>query len=99
MYARTMGLPLAAVAAIVLVAQSLPHLALDSFADVSRRAIAPVYDEAVAHPDDATRVGQLAMMLHAWEQFDSAAATYGRARQLDARFDWFYLGGQVETRL
>jgi superkiller protein 3 len=80
-------------------AQSLPHLALESFPDTSRRAIAPAYDDAVAHPDDAGRIGRLAMLLHAWEQFDAAAAAYARARQLDPSFNWFYLGGQVEARL
>jgi superkiller protein 3 len=100
-----MGFPLAALAALALAAapqpevQPLPHLALDSFPETSRRAIAPAYEDAVAHPDDVARTGRLAMVLHAWEQFDAAAATYARARQLEPRFDWFYLGGQVETRL
>ena len=50
-------------------------------------------------PDDAVRVGHLGMVLQAWEQFDSAAVVYARARSLERRFDWFYLGGLVETRL
>jgi tetratricopeptide (TPR) repeat protein len=96
---------LAAIAALVLAAstrlgaQALPQLALESFPETSRRAIAPLYDDAVSHPDDAGRIGRLAMMLHAWEQFDAAAQVYARARSLEPRFDWFYLGGQVETRL
>ncbi len=100
-----MGYRLAAVLAIALAvpvrldAQSLPHLALDSFPEVSRRAIAPVYEDASAHPGDVVRIGRLAMVLHAWEQFDAAAAAYAQARQLEPRFDWFYLGGLVETRL
>ena len=40
-----------------------------------------------------------AMVLQAWEQFDTASVVYARARDLERRFDWFYLGGLVETRL
>jgi tetratricopeptide (TPR) repeat protein len=100
-----MGSRLAALAMLVLTApapldaQALPQLALDSFPDVSRHAIAPAYDAARAHPADAAVVGRLAMTLHAWEQFDAAAAAYASVRALDRRFDWFYLGGLVETRL
>jgi len=82
-----------------LLAQSLPHLALDSLPEDSRRAIGVAYQDAVGHPNDAARVGRLAMTLHAWEQFDTAAQVYARARQLEQRFDWYYLGGQVESRL
>jgi tetratricopeptide (TPR) repeat protein len=80
-------------------AQALPQLNLDTFPEVSRRAIAPAYEAARAHPEDVAVVTRLAMLLHAWEQFDSAAAAYADARRLDPRFDWFYLGGLVETRL
>ena len=39
------------------------------------------------------------MMLQAWEQFETAAGVYARARALAPRFEWFYLGGLVESRL
>ena len=100
-----MGFRLAALAVFVLagppqlLAQSLPHLAIDSFPDVSRRAIGAAYEDAVAHPNDAARVGRLAMILHSWEQFETATQVYARARHLEERFDWYYLGGQVESRL
>ena len=45
------------------------------------------------------RLGHLAMVLHAWEQYETAAGVYARARALERRYDWFYLGGLVETRL
>jgi tetratricopeptide (TPR) repeat protein len=80
-------------------AQDLLALAIDSFPPVSREPIARALTEARAHPTDAARVGRLARVLHAWEQFDAAAVTYARARTLERRFDWFYLGGLVETRL
>ena len=76
----------------LLQAQSLPRLALDSFPEASGRAIGRAYDDALAHPDDAVRVGHLGMVLQAWEQFDSASVVYARARSLERRFDWFYLG-------
>ena len=83
----------------LLQAQSLPRLALGSFPEASGRAIGRAYDEALAHPDDAVRVGHLGMVLQAWEQFDAASVVYARARGLERRFDWFYLGGLVEARL
>lgn len=83
----------------LLLAQPLPRLALDDFPGASRQSIGRAYEDAVAHPDDAARVGHLGMVLQAWEQFDSAAAVYKHARTLEPRFDWFYLGGIVETRL
>jgi tetratricopeptide (TPR) repeat protein len=80
-------------------AQSLPHLALDSFPEISRQPINRAYEDAVAHPEDASSVGRLGMVLQAWEQFGAASAVYASARRLEQRFDWYYLGGLVETRL
>ena len=39
------------------------------------------------------------MMLHAWGQYATASAVYAQARARERRYDWFYLGGLVETRL
>jgi tetratricopeptide (TPR) repeat protein len=77
----------------------LPHINLDSYPAVSRAPIVRALDEARAHPDDVERVGQLGMVLQAWDQFEAAAAVYGRARALAPRFEWFYLGGLIEVRL
>lgn len=79
-------------------AQALPHLPLESYPEVARTPIAQALAEARAHPADAGRVGHLAMVLHAWEQFEAAAEVYARARALERRVDWFYLGGLVEAR-
>ena len=70
---------------------------LDSYPAVSRAPIARALDAVKAQPTDADRVGQLGMTLHAWEQFDTAAAVYARARTLAPRFEWFYLAGLIET--
>ena len=54
--------------------------------------------EARAHPDNVEAVGRLAITLHAWEQWDAAAATYRVAQRLapkDRR--WWYLDGLLET--
>ena len=54
--------------------------------------------EARAHPDNIEAVGRLAITLHAWEQWDAAAATYRVAQRLapkDRR--WWYLDGLLET--
>ena len=80
-------------------AQQLPAIAVDSYPPVSREPIARALGEARAHPADAARLGRLAMVLHAWEQYETAAGVYARARVLERRYDWFYLAGLVETRL
>lgn len=87
-----------AVAGGVTSAQDLPPIPIESYPEVSREPIALALAEARAHPTDAARVGHLAMVLHAWEQFDTAAAVYARARALERRFEWYYLGGLVEAR-
>ncbi len=80
-------------------AQNLPAIPIDSFPPVSRQPIAAALDEVRAHPGDAGTVGRLGMLLQAWEQFDTAAAVYARARALAPVFEWYYLGGLVETRM
>ncbi len=77
----------------------LPEINLDNYPSVSRTPIAHAVEAVKAHPDDPERVGELGMMLQAWEQFETAAVVYERARTLEPRFEWFYLGGLIETRL
>ena len=66
---------------------------------VAREPIARALADAQARPQDASAAGRLGMLLHAWEQWEAAAAVYARARGLERRFDWFYLAGVVEARL
>lgn len=78
----------------------LPHLALDRLPAGVRTQIQDVYDQARAHPDDPRRVGRLAMLLHAYEQYQSADACYRIARRLEpSSAAWPYLGGIVEAEL
>jgi tetratricopeptide (TPR) repeat protein len=79
-------------------AQSLPDLRIESFPPVSREPISRALDAARAAPEDATKVGALGMTLQAWDQWEGAAAVYARARELQRRFAWYYLGGVVEIR-
>jgi Tfp pilus assembly protein PilF len=39
------------------------------------------------------------MVLQAWEQWTAAADAYARARRLERRFEWYYLGGIVAARM
>ena len=78
---------------------AVPEIPLEQFPETPRRVIGQAVGEARAHPGDPARMGRLAMLLHAWEQFETAAAVYASARGLEPRFEWFYLGGLVEYRL
>jgi tetratricopeptide (TPR) repeat protein len=81
---------------------TLPILSLDldSFPAAARDAIAGARRDAVARPDDADAVGRLAMVLHAWEQWQTAALVYDRARALAPQnADWSYLSAVVALRM
>jgi tetratricopeptide (TPR) repeat protein len=78
---------------------SLPEINLTNYPAVSRAPIGRALAAVRAHPRDARSVGELGMMLHAWEQFDAASAVYARAAALAPQFEWFYLRGLVESRL
>jgi tetratricopeptide (TPR) repeat protein len=78
---------------------SLPILSLDSFPVAARDAIVGAQREAVARPHDPDAVGRLGMVLHVWEQWQSAAMAYERARTLAPRdVEWPYLAAIVALR-
>jgi tetratricopeptide (TPR) repeat protein len=79
--------------------QPLPTVPLDQLPEAPRRAIGSALEDARAYPSDPQRLGRLAMLLHAWEQYGTASAVYARVAAEDRRFDWFYLAGVVESRL
>ncbi len=77
---------------------TLPGIDVAALPGPARAAIGDAYNRARAHGDDGAAAGQLAITLHAWEQWDAAARAYGAARQLapkDRR--WWYLAGLLET--
>jgi tetratricopeptide (TPR) repeat protein len=88
-----------AFAAFLASAQPLPELTLDTYPPVAREPIARALAEARARPQEAAAAARLGMLLHAWEQWEAAAAVYAHVRQLERRFEWLYLAGVVEERL
>jgi tetratricopeptide (TPR) repeat protein len=81
-------------------APALPRVALDTYPAAARDAISRAHRDASARPDDASTVGNLAKILHAWEQWEAAHEAYARAEALAPRaFEWRYLDGLVLQRL
>lgn len=79
---------------------SLPRLALDSYPASARTALADVYRDAAARPDDVDAVAAFARRLHAWEIWEPAHEAYARLRGLaPASFEWHYLDAVVLQRL
>ncbi len=69
------------------------------YPDEARDQIAAALAAAAKAPTDADAVGRLAMTLHAWEEFESAAAAYARAQALaPSEVDWWYFGGMLASR-
>lgn len=69
----------------------LPPLASSGFSPALRAELKTYYDFARANPQQAEPTGRVGMLLHAWQQYDSAMAFYTRARALDPQqFQWAY---------
>ncbi|MGH9720204.1 MAG: tetratricopeptide repeat protein [Bryobacteraceae bacterium] len=74
----------------------LPEVSTASFLPAIRQAVETALAGARAHPNDASRVGRLGMVLHAHDQLAAARACYRRASLLDPKsFDWLYYTGLV----
>ena len=77
----------------------LPRLEVDAYPADARAQIGPAYAAAVGARDDADAVGRLALVLHAWEESEAAAAAYALAQSLTpGNEDWWYLGALLATR-
>src|SRR3984893_8582523 len=75
----------------------LPRLNTANFLPAIRAQIDQAEEAARAHPRDPKTVGRLAMIMHAYQQYDAAARVYTRALLLEPRnFDWLYLLGAVQ---
>ena len=69
----------------------LPRLTLANFRPQIRDQVQRAYQAAEAKPKDPDANGRLGMLLHAFEQYESAELCYRRARILDSsRFQWAY---------
>jgi tetratricopeptide (TPR) repeat protein len=81
-------------------ADALPRLALDKLPPPVRAGLQPAYDAARARPRDASAVGRLGMMLHAYEQYRPAEICYRIARRLAPRsMSWTYFSAVVHAEL
>jgi len=64
----------------------------------SRDRLRQAFEEAFANPQGVEEIGKLGMLLQASEQYEMAAACYGRARRLDtSSFRWAYYLGLAEA--
>jgi len=72
----------------------LPRLTIANFRPQVREQVQQAFQTVARNPRDAEANGRLGMLLHAFEQFESAAICYRRAQILDSRrFPWaYYLG-------
>ena len=75
-------------------------LALDTYPPDARAQIASARDAAIKQPQSADAAGQVALTLHAWDQFELAAAAYADARRLAPQsVDWWVLSGILASRM
>ena len=97
---HVLSAPLVVVALAVQTAvPALPRLAIESYPAAARSAIAEAFKAAEARPQDPKASGELGRVLHAWEQWEAAAAVYARAQALDpAAAEWRYLEALVRQR-
>jgi tetratricopeptide (TPR) repeat protein len=76
---------------------SLPKLNMADFQPAIRKQVQQADTIARAHPRSAEASGKLGMVLDAYQQYESAALCYERARRIDARsFAWAYYLGSVK---
>jgi tetratricopeptide (TPR) repeat protein len=92
------------VAAPLLEAQSspapLPQIALEKFPAPIRPQIQDAFRAAEQNPKNPELNGRLGMVLHAYREFESAAACYGRARVLSPdELRWSYYLGMARSSL
>ncbi|MGH9425760.1 MAG: tetratricopeptide repeat protein, partial [Terriglobia bacterium] len=77
-----------------------PQLPLAQFAPSIRKQIQDAYDALRASPQDPAANGRLGMLLYAYQQNQSAAVCFERARALDPQeFRWTYYLASVRAAL
>lgn len=76
----------------------LSHVRSDRQLPAIREEIDRAYASAAAHPKDPALVGKLGMVLHAYQQYEAAEASYRRAHLLEpSAFRWLYYLGWVQA--
>ena len=77
----------------------LPAVELTALPPEAAAAISQAYEAARRRPEDAATIGRLGMVLHAWEEWDSAAEAYRLARSLaSGDHRWWHFAGLLEIR-
>jgi len=78
----------------------VPEIRLEAFPPETRTEIGRFLTALQASPDSAQAAGDLAMLLHANKQLESAAALYRRAAALEpGSLRWRYYAGVVQAQL
>lgn len=73
---------------------------VDTYPTDARAQIGPALDAALQRPGEAARLGQLGLVLHAWEQYELAAQAYAEARRVaPTDIAWWALSGTLATRM
>jgi tetratricopeptide (TPR) repeat protein len=76
---------------------NVPEVDTSNFSPAIKAQIERAQSEAKARPQDARSIGNLGMVLHAYNQYVAAAQAYSRALALEPqRFDWASLLGLAE---
>ncbi|MDX2029857.1 MAG: tetratricopeptide repeat protein [Blastocatellia bacterium] len=79
-------------------APALPVIVFENFGPGIREQVKRAYDEARRSPRDAAMLGRLGMTLHAYDEFENAAACYALARRsAPGEFQWAYLLGVAQA--
>lgn len=80
-------------------AAALPRIDLSTLPREAATAIGEAYRGATRNSTDPAAVGHLAIVLHAWEQWEDAGAAYRAAQRLAPKdYRWWHLAGLLETR-
>jgi tetratricopeptide (TPR) repeat protein len=79
---------------------ALPEVPLAELPPAVRERVANAHRRAREQPASDSAAGELAMLLHAYDQVGLAEPAYARARALQPdAFEWAYLAGLVQARL
>jgi tetratricopeptide (TPR) repeat protein len=77
---------------------AIPRLEITRYRPQIRAVIENAYERLQKAPSDPDANGKLGMLLHAFEQLESAQVCYRRARLLDPKhFEWAYYLGLVQA--
>ena len=91
---------LVAAVALQAAAADWTRVSLEGFPAEARQDIDAARAAALAAPRSAEAVGHLAVLLHAWEQYEPAALVYAEARRLAPDdVTWWALSGTLANRV